>query len=185
MTKSGIIKGKNCNLVPFELNDETVGLMFDLFNDKSLMQFLNPDYPLGKSKSIIKKWVSRSINSKREKWYLIKVKNFVAGYVAYKWKPGFDLACELSTALLPQARGFKIGYESSKIMIDNIAGLNRFKYITAFCTKSNKSALGNLRKLGLRKSNRLHKILEKEFYDEENPDPVNSIYQLMAFNTKK
>ena len=63
--------------------------------------------------------------------------------------------------------------------------MKRFQYITAFCSKSNKAALGNLKKLGFRKSDRLHVLLEKEFYDEENPDPVNSIYQLMAYNTKK
>lgn len=185
MNSEQVIKGKNCHLVPFGDNEVTIDLIYRLFNDERLKDYLNPDYPLGKSRKVIQRWVVSRIKSNREAWYLIIVKNETAGYVAYKWKPGFDLACEISTALLSNIRGNQIGFESSKIMIENIASLNKFRYITAFCTKSNKAALGNLKKLGFRRSNRLHVILEKEFYQEENPDPVNSIYQLMVYNTKK
>ncbi|KXK03478.1 MAG: Acetyltransferase (GNAT) family protein [Chlorobi bacterium OLB4] len=179
------LKGKHCSLEPFSLNNETIELIHSLFSDKVLHDLINPDYPLGKSKRVISLWVRDRVQSESEEWYIIRSNNAAVGYVAYKWKVGLNLACEISTALLSSARGFKIGFESSKLIIDYIRSQRKFRHITAFCRKSNYAAIGNLRKLGFRKSNRLHIIVESELYNEKNPDPENSLYQLMSYNTKR
>ena len=177
-----IIKGNNCSLVKFDGNDaKLVDLIYKLFHDKGIVNFLNPDYPLNKPKSIIKKWVRETAENPHGAWYVIKHKQIYIGYVCFKWRANYETACEMSTAILDEYRGLKLGYESSKILADYIKSLNKFRYIVAYVKKGNTRAVNNLRKFGLRKNARLLKEATLAFYNE---DGTGGDYDLLAEKIK-
>lgn len=177
-----IIKGDNCSLVKFDGNDEKlVDLIYKLFHDEGIVNLLNPDYPLKKSKSVIRKWVKETSANEYAAWYVIKHKRDYTGYVCFKWRAHYDTACEMSTAILDEFRGLKLGYESSKILADYIKELNKFTYIAAYVKKGNVRAMNNLRKFGLRKNARLLKEATRAFYDE---DGTGGDYDLLAQKIK-
>jgi len=132
-----IIKGENCSLRIFNSEDEKLTeCIYKLFNDKNIIEFLNPDYPLLKNKSIIKKWIKKCCENPVQQWYVIDpvqqwyviaASGKYIGYVCFKWKSNFHYACEISTAILNEYRGLKLGFESSKILIDYVKSLNYFK----------------------------------------------------------
>jgi hypothetical protein len=176
------IKGENCTLIKFDSKDERlVDLIYKLFHDKGIINFLNPDYPLNESKSVIKKWVKETAENPYAAWYIIKHKQNYIGYVCFKWRKHYTIACEMSTAILGEYRGLKLGYESSKILADYIKTLNKFKYIAAYVKKGNVRAMNNLRKFGLRINKRLLKEATLAFYNE---DGTGGDYDLLAEKIK-
>ena len=177
-----VIKGENCSLVKFDSTDEKlVELIYKLFHDEGIVNFLNPDYPLKKSKSIIRKWVKETADNPYGAWYVIKHRRDYIGYVCFKWRKHYQEACEMSTAILYEFRGLKLGYESSKILADYIKSLKKFKYIVAYVKKGNTRAVNNLRKFGLRKNARLLKEITLAFYNEDGTD---GDYDLLAQKIK-
>lgn len=180
-----IIKGKNCSLVSFSLHDEKlVDMIHDLFNDKQIMEFLNPDYLRYRTRPKIRKWIRNRLNSHVEVWYLIRSKKNYIGYVCFKWRKHYDEACEISTAILSKFRGLKLGYESSKILIDYILSLKKFKYIVGYVHTDNLKAANNLKKIGFKKAQRLQKIVTVQFYNDDGTSPTGRKYRLYAIDTK-
>jgi L-amino acid N-acyltransferase YncA len=176
-----IIRGENCYLEMLKPNDDKAIEMFkSLFTEKEIAAFLNPDYIKHKTVSKIKKWISKRTDNPVEVWYVIKQKSKYIGYICFKWRKHYDEACEISTAIEKNYRGLKLGYESSKIMVDYILTLNKFKYIVAYIYKTNKKADKNIRKLGFVKANKLNKIITMEFYGSDNSDKENRVYNLMV-----
>lgn len=186
MKISKTIKGKNCSLKLFEKDDKKLlDCIHKLFNDENITGFLNPDYPLHSDKRKVSSWIKKCVDNPVEYWYAILSGRTYIGYVCFKWRKHYDKACEMSTAILSEYRGLKLGYESSKILLEYIATLNKFDNVIGFASKKNKKAQNNLRKIGFRRSDRLFKVLEKEFYNEENPNPHDSKYMLLAYNLHK
>ncbi|HMS64299.1 MAG TPA: GNAT family N-acetyltransferase [Ignavibacteria bacterium] len=175
-----IIRGKNCSLERLRRNDEkAVGLFKSLFNEKEIAVFLNPEYLKHKTTSRIKKWIDKKTENPVEVWYVIKKKSDYIGYICFKWRKHYDEACEISTAIEKNYRGLKLGYESSRIMVNYILSLNKFKYVAAYFYYTNKKAEKNLRKLGFVKANRLNKIITKEFYGDDGSNKEERVYNLM------
>ncbi len=77
----------------------------------------------------------------------------------------------------------KLGYESSKILIDYILGLNKFKYLIGYVNKKNFKAANNLKKIGFKKANRLQKIITTQFYYDDGSSGEGLKYNLMAIYT--
>lgn len=174
-----LIKGKNCSLVKFKKNDEKlVELIYSLFNEKGIEEFLNPDYLKYRTKVKIRKWISKKAENPVEVWYVIKWKTKYIGYVCFKWRKHYDEACEISTAIDKDYRGLKLGFESSKILIDYIISLKKFKYIVGYVHKDNIKAANNLRKIGFKKSQRLQKIVTVQFYNDDGTSCTGRKYVL-------
>lgn len=174
-----IIRGKNCSLLRFEAGDvKLVDLIYKLFNDKNITGLLNPDYPLNKPKSVIKKWVKETAENAYGVWYVIKHKQSYIGYVCYKWRENYTEACEISTAILFEYRGLKLGYESSKILSDYVKNLKKFKYLVAYVHRGNKRAENNLKKFGLSKANRLQKTVTMALYKEDGSSGEYDLFAL-------
>jgi RimJ/RimL family protein N-acetyltransferase len=178
-----VIKGKNCSLVLFKDDPRLVEMIYDLFNEKEIEEFLNPSYLKHNTKSKIKKWITKKTNNPVEVWYIIKFKSRSIGYVCFKWRKHYDEACEISTAILKEYRGLKLGYESSKLIVEYILSINKFKYVVGYVYKTNFKAASNLRKLGFKMANRLQKIVTTKFYGEDNSEGGAGRYNLMAIYT--
>ena len=177
-----IIKGQNCSLHLFNEKDEKLtDLVHRIFNDENIISYLNPDYPLKKNRSTVKKWVVKTSVNPFARWYLIKAKGKYIGYVCFKWRKHYDEACEISTSILPEFRGLQLGFESSKILIDHVSSTNFFKYIAAYIKVGNKKAENNLKKIGLKKNNRLQKIITMHFYgwDGSAEDRMYNLFVLI------
>lgn len=176
-----IIKGENCYLKQFNSEDKKLtDCIHTLFNDKQITGFLNPDYPLHKNKREVNKWIKNSQNNPVQQWYVIVTSGVYIGYVCFKWREHFTYACEISTAILNEYRGLKLGFESSKILVDYIKSLKFFKFAVAYTSKKNNKAANNLRKIGFRKNSRLFHLIELNFYDTKNVNPHSTDYQLLA-----
>jgi RimJ/RimL family protein N-acetyltransferase len=174
-----IIRGKNCSLLKFEAGDEKlVDLIYKLFHDENITGHLNPDYPLHKPKPTIRKWVKETAENPYGVWYIIKYKQNYIGYVCYKWREHYDEACEISTAILFEYRGLKLGYESSKLLADYVKNLKKFKYLVAYVHKGNKRAENNLKKFGLSKANRLQKTVTIALYNEDGSSGEYDLFAL-------
>ncbi|MBS1517441.1 MAG: GNAT family N-acetyltransferase [Bacteroidetes bacterium] len=161
-------------------DEKLVTLMHNIFNDEALHEFLNPEYLNYRTKPQIRKWLKSKYSNPVEIWYVIKHKNLYVGYICYKWRKHYDEACEISTAIDKNYRGLNLGYESSKLLLDHLFHSKRFKYLVGYVHKGNKIAENNLKKLGLKKNNRLQKIVTKEFYDS---DGSSSVYNLFSITT--
>ncbi len=180
-----IIKGRNCSLVQFKSGDEKlVDLLSGIFNEKETEEYINPEYLNYRTKPKIRKWIKKKLTSPVDVWYAVKWKEKYVGYVCFKWRRHYDEACEISTAVDKNYRGLKLGYESSKIMIDYILSLNKFKYIVGYVHRENIRAENNLRKIGFRKAQRLQKIVTKEFYHDDGTSCTGRKYVLFAIYTK-
>ncbi len=171
-------------MVQFKKDDEKlVGLIYNIFNEKKIEEFLNPDYLNYKTRIKIRKWICKKTNNPFEVWYVVKWKRKYIGYVCYKWRKHYDEACEISTAIETQYRGLKLGFESSKILIDNILSLNKFKYIIGYVHVDNIKAKNNLKKIGFKMANRLHKIVTVQFYNDDGTSETGRKYNLLAIKS--
>ncbi|MDQ3020297.1 MAG: GNAT family N-acetyltransferase [Bacteroidota bacterium] len=180
-----IIKGLNCSLVRFKNDDEKlVELIYKLFNDKGIAEYLNPDYLNYKAKFKIRKWIKMKSDNPVEVWYLIKAKRDYIGYVCFKWRKHYDEACEISTAIVNEFRGLKLGYESSKILIEYILSLEKFKYIAGYVHYKNPKAANNLRKVGFQKAQHLHKTITVQFYNDDGTSTTGRKYILYVIYAK-
>lgn len=181
-----IIKGQNCSLVQFNKGDEKLAEMIHhIFNEKETEEFINPDYLNYRTKPRIRKWIRMKSESPVDVWYAVKWKGHYIGYVCFKWRKHYDEACEISTAIEKNYRGLKLGYESSKILIDYILSIKKFKYIVGYVHRENKKAENNLRKIGFRKAQRLQKIVSRQFYDDDGSSCTGRRYVLFAIYTGK
>jgi L-amino acid N-acyltransferase YncA len=162
-----VIKGKNFNLVRFKPGDEKLyNLVYTIFNEEILKGFINPEYLKFKSKSKVIKWVDSNINSKCEVWYSIRHKGKYIGYICYKSRKDFREVCEISIVLSKGYRGFEVGLQITKLLINYIVKNKLFTYIIAYSNKTNKLAEKLLKKLGFQKTNKLHKLITKKLYNE-------------------
>lgn len=180
-----IIKGDSCTLVRFKENDEKlVELIHKLFNEKETADFLNPEYVSNRTRPKIRKWISKKIHNPVDVWYLIKHKRNYIGYICFKWRAHYDEACEISTAIEKDYRGLRLGFESSKILVDYILSLKKFRYVVGYAHRQNIKAQNNLRKLGFRKAQRLQKVVSRQFYNDDGTSKTGSKYILFAIYTK-
>ena len=175
------IKGSKCSLAGFKEGDEKLtDLIYKLFNEKETEDFLNPEYIRNRTRAKIRKWIKKKIQSPVDEWYVIKSKGKYIGYICFKWREHYDEACEISTAIEKNFRGLRLGYESSRILVDYILSLNKFRYIVGYAHKQNIKAQNNLRKLGFRKAQRLQKIVSRQFYNDDGTSATGSKYILFA-----
>ncbi len=181
-----VIRGKNCSLVRFKNGDEKlVSMIYNLFNEKEIEEYLNPEYLNYKTKSKIRKWIQNKTDNPVEVWFVIVSNRNYAGYVCFKWRVHYNEACEISTAIDRQYRGLKLGFESSKLLIDYIKQLRMFKYIVGYVHKDNMKAANNLKKVGFRLATRLGKIVTMQFYNEDGTSSTGQKYHLYAIYEKK
>jgi len=184
MKYKNIIRGENCSLIRLKKDDgKAVELFYSLFNEEEIAIYLNQEYIKHKTKFQIGKWIAKKVESKVDVWYLVKWKTNYIGYICFKWREHYGEACEVSTSIERNYRGLKLGYESSKILIDYILTLNQFKYIVAYFFTGNIRAEKNLRKIGFRKATRLNKTVTREFYGGGESDNEDKNYTLMAIYT--
>lgn len=180
------LKGEICSLTRFNPGDErTVDLIKDLFNEKEIAPFLNQEYLKNRTKQQIRRWIKEKSDHPYEIWYVIKSKSNQIGYICFKWRKHYDDACEISTAIHKDHRGLKLGFHSSKLLIDYILGLRKFRYLVGYVFLTNKKAEYNLRKLGFRMNNRLHRIITKEFYGSDGSSKEDRKYNLMVIYGNK
>ena len=176
-----VIRGKNCWLKRFEENDKPLeDLLLHIFNEQEIDLFLNREYTVNKSRTKIRKWIKKKTDNPVEVWYKIMQGRKCTGYVCFKWRLHYDRACEISTAIGKEFRGLKLGYESSGILIEYVKSLNYFDYIVAYVHVRNNKAASNIRKLGFRKSNRLHKTITTQFYGEPSKGSGDRVYDLYS-----
>ncbi len=180
-----IVKGNKCKLVRFKAGDEKLTeLIFKLFNEKETEDFLNPEYTRNRTRAKIRKWIIKKTENPVDVWYVIKSKSNYIGYICFKWRVHYDEACEISTAIEKDFRGLRLGFESSRILVDYILSLKKFKYIVGYAHKQNIKAQNNLRKLGFRKAQRLQKIVSRQFYNDDGTSSTGSKYILFAVYSK-
>lgn len=180
-----ILNGTNCSLIRFKKGDKKLEqLIFNLFNDRDIEEYLNPDYLKNRTPSKIRKWISGKTENPVEVWYVIKWKNNYIGYVCFKWRKHFDEACEISTAIEKKFRGLKLGFESSKILVDYILTLNKFKYIVGYVHYLNLKAANNLKKIGFRKASHLQKTVTVQFYNDDGTSCAGRKYRLYCIFTR-
>lgn len=185
MKYKDFIKGSNCSLVRLKKHDEKIVEMFhSLFNESAIYDFLNHEYTRNNTAGKIRKWLDKKISSPYEVWYIIKSGRDCIGYICFKWRKNYNEACEISTAIEKKFRGKKLGYESSRMLVDYVISLNFFKYVVGYYYKTNKKAEMNLRKLGFKKANTLHKIITKEFYGSDGSSKEDRKYHLMVIRKK-
>lgn len=178
-----VLKGNNCSLVKFEFkkgDERLTGLIYNIFNEKETEEFLNPDYLNYRTKAKIRNWIRKKSDSPVEVWYAVRAGRNYVGYVCFKWRKHYDEACEISTAIQKEYRGLKLGFESSRILIDYILSLNKFRYIVAYIHTENIKAQNNLRKIGFRKAQRLQKTVTRQFYDDDGTSCTGRKYRLYA-----
>lgn len=181
-----IIRGENCHLRRLEPGDERAELMLkSIFSERDIFPFLNSEYTSLTTKAKLRKWIASKVNNPVEVWYTIRSGRKCVGYICFKWRKHFDRACEISTGISKEYRNLKLGYESSKILLDYLLELGRFEFIVAYVHEKNKRAEGNIRKLGFAKSNRLHKIITTQFYGAPKDKCGKRIYQLFAVDCRK
>lgn len=179
-----IISGANCRLVLFKENDEElVEVIYNIFNERDIQPFLNPAYMKYRTKTRIRKWIKEKTADPVEVWYAIKSKKRYIGYICFKWRKHYDEACEISTAIDKNFRGLKLGFESSKLLIDYILSLNKFRYIVGYVHRENPRAANNLKKLGFRRSDHLQKIVTIQFYNDDGTSETGRRYILYAINS--
>jgi len=142
--------------------------VYTIFNDEILEDFIYPEYLKFKSKSSVKKWVDLNAESKCEVWYTINTKGKYIGYICCKAKESFCEVCELSIVLIKGYRGFETGYQITKTLIDYLVSKKYFKYIIAYSNKKNRLTDKLLRKLGFKKTNKLHEKITKRLYSEKS-----------------
>ena len=182
-----VLKGNGCSLVKFEYkkgDERLTELIFNIFNEKETEEFLNPDYLNYRTRAKIRGWIKKKSIHPVEVWYVVRAGRKYIGYVCFKWREHYDEACEISTAIQKEYRGLKLGFESSKILIDNILSLKKFRYIVAYIHTENIKAQNNLRKVGFRKAQRLQKIVSKEFYNDDGTSCTGRKYRLYAIYPK-
>ncbi len=179
-----VIRGNNCLLRRFEKGDRQLeDLLLGIFNEQEVNPFLNSEYTSNNTRPKIRKWISSKADHPAEVWYSIRKGRNYIGYVCFKWRVHYDKACELSTGIAKEFRGLKLGYESSKILIEYVRDLNFFEHIVAYVHFKNKKAEGNIRKLGFRKSNRLQGKVTTQFYGNPN-SKKGRIYEMFAIPGK-
>jgi L-amino acid N-acyltransferase YncA len=180
-----IIKGKNFNLIRFKAGDEKLyNLVYSIFNEEIVKGFINPEYIKFKSKSNVRKWVDLNARCKCEVWYTVKAKDKYIGYICYKSREDFPEACDLSIVLAKGFRGFETGYQITKTLINYLVNQKLFKYIIAYSNKSNKLAEKLLKKLGFKKTNKLHKTISNRLYDEDVSVSITLNYNLFSISIK-
>ena len=180
-----VIRGKNCNLHRFGTEDPHLEkLLLELFNEEEILPFLNREYTSNNTKRKIRSWLSKKVDHPVEVWYTIRQGRICAGYICFKWRKHFDGACEISTAIGKDYRGLKLGFESSKLLIDHVKALHIFQHLVAYVHIKNKKAANNIRKLGFAKSNKLHGLITKQFYGEPANKSDDRIYDLFATSGK-
>jgi len=179
-----IIKDSNFDLVRFKKGDEKLyNLVHGIFNEEIVKGFINPEYIKLKSRSNVKKWVDSNSNCKYSVWYCIKFRKQYIGYINYRWHENYTDACELSIVLAKGFRGFETGYKITKTLIDYLVTEKLFKYIIAYSIKSNKLSEKLLRKLGFKKSNRLHGTVTDKLYGENISPNIKLHYNLFTIST--
>lgn len=176
-----VIRGRNCYLRRFNNDDKQLeDLLIDLFNEEDILPFLNREYTSNKTRAKIRKWLSKKVDHPVEVWFTIRQGKFCAGYICFKWRKHYHGACEISTAIGREFRGLKLGYESSKLMIDHVKALGVFEYVVAYVHVKNNKAANNIRKLGFSKSNRLQNLITTQFYGEPDKKSGGRVYDLYA-----
>lgn len=161
------IKGKNFSLVRFKRGDiKLYNLVHSIFNEAMLKGFINPEYLEFKSRKKVIKWVDSNAKSKDEVWYLIKIKEKYIGFISYKSKKYFPEGCELFIVLAKGYRGYDIGLQITKLLIDYLVKKKLFTYIYAYSNKTNKLAEKLLKQLGFKKTNKLHKEITTRMYSK-------------------
>ena len=179
-----IIKGKNFDLVRFKAGDAKLyDLVHGIFNEEIVKGFISPEYVKLRSKTNVRKWVDSNAKCKCQIWYTIKHKRQYIGYICYKWNEKFKDACELSIVLAKGFRGFETGYSITKVLIDYIISEKLFKYIIAYSINSNKLAEKLLRKLGFKKSNKMHEAITYKLYSENISHNIKLHYNLFTIST--
>jgi L-amino acid N-acyltransferase YncA len=180
-----IIKGKNFNLVRFKTGDKKLyELAHSIFYDEKHKGFISSEYLGFKSKSVVKKWIDKNAKNKCEGWYTIKIKEKYIGFVYYKSRINFCEACELSIALMEGYRNFETGYQTVRTFIDYLVNEKLFKYIVAYSDKKNKLAEKLVKKLGFKKTNKLHKEITKRFYNGKSSLNIILNYNLFLISIK-
>ena len=178
-----VLKGKNCSLVKFEFkkgDERLTGIIYNIFNEKETEEFLNPDYLNYRTRAKIRNWIRKKSDNPVEVWYAVRTGRNYVGYVCFKWRKHYDEACEISTAIQKEYRGLKLGFESSRLLIDYILSLNKFRYIVAYIHTENIKAQNNLRKIGFRKAQRLQKTVTRQFYNDDGTSCTGRKYRLYA-----
>ncbi len=176
-----VIKGKKCYLQRFGENDKQLeDLLISIFNEQEIDLFLNREYTVNKTRAKVRKWLKKKSDNPVEVWYKIMKGKTCTGYVCFKWRTHYDKACEISTAIGKEYRGLRLGFESSEILIGYVKSLNYFDNIVAYVHVKNSKAAKNIRKLGFRKSNRLHKSITTQFYGEQSKGSGDRVYDLYA-----
>jgi L-amino acid N-acyltransferase YncA len=180
-----IIKGKNFDLVRFKKGDEKLyDLVHTIFNEEIVKGFISPEYVKLRSKAKVKRWVDSNAKCNCQVWYTIKFKKQYIGYICYKWNKNFKDACELSIVLAKGFRGFETGHMITKTLLDYLVSAKLFKYIIAYSINSNKLAEKLLRKLGFKKSNKLHETITYKLYSENISLNIKLHYNLFTISTK-
>ena len=178
-----IIRGKNFDLVRFKAGDEKLyELVHSIFNEEIVKGFINPEYLKFKSKSKVKKWVESKVSLGCEVWYVVKSKGKYAGYICYKSRKDCNTLCELSIVLAKGYRGFKTGLQVTKILINYLVSNKLFRYIIAYANNNNKLAEQLLKKLGFRKTNKLHKEITDRLYSENISPNIKLNYNLFSIS---
>ncbi len=171
-------------MVLFKKDDEKItDLIYNIFNEKKIEEFLNPDYLSYRTRPKVRKWINGKVDNPVEVWYIVRSNKKYIGYVCYKWRKHYDESCEISTAIDKEYRGLKLGFESSKILIDDILSQRKFKYIAAYVHVDNLKAKNNLKKIGFKTANRLSKTLTVQFYDDDGTSETARKYNLLAIKT--
>jgi L-amino acid N-acyltransferase YncA len=180
-----IIRGKNFNLVRFKSGDEKLyDLIHSIFNEEIVEGFINPEFLRFKSKSKVVKWVDSKVSLGCEVWYIVKAKGKYAGYICYKSRRDCNTICELSIVLAKGFRGFDTGLEVTKILIDYLVRNKLFRYIIAYSNNNNKLAEKLLKKLGFKKTNKLHKEITNRLYSGDISPNINLNYNLFSISIK-
>lgn len=175
------LKGVNCSLRRFRKNDKHLeDLLLGIFNEEEVLPFLNSEYTRHNTRSKIRKWIAERVDHPVEVWYTINFSNAPVGYICFKWRRHYDRACEISTGIAKNFRGLKLGYESSKLLIDHVTSIGFFDHVIAYVHVKNKKAAGNIRKLGFRKYNRLQKIITPQFYGEPAKSSKDRVYDMYS-----
>lgn len=180
-----LIKGKNFSLIRFKPGDKKLyNLVHTIFNEEIVKGFISPEYLKLKSMSKVIKWVDSKVGCGCEVWYSIKVKKEYIGFIYYRSRNNYKEACEISIILAKGFRGFEIGYKVTGVLIDYIIKNRLFKYIVAFSNKANKPAGNLLRKLGFKKTNKLHNLITKKLYSENISTNIVLNYNLFTIFIK-
>jgi L-amino acid N-acyltransferase YncA len=176
-----VIKGKNFNLIRFKSGDDKLyNLVHSIFNEEMMKGFINPEYLKFKSRAKVINWVDANVKCKNEVWYSIRVKDKYIGFICYKSKKSFPNACEVSIVLAKGYRGFEIGFQITRLLIDYLVKNKLFSYIIAYSNKKNKLAEKLLKRLGFQKTNKLHKLITEKLYNVDTSLNISINYNLFT-----